>query len=132
MLPTIQVVNEDETINQSEFDKIWPHLRVLARSSPLDKLTLVTGIQVCISLYVCAYIRTRQYLCLVHVCKNMPENVCLRMHTHIILQEYLPCSLISLLMSAGTCTKDKYPRVCAYVYTPTYIYRIAASLRLRQ
>ena len=33
-------------IDQEEFDKIWPHLRVLARSSPLDKLTLVTGIQV--------------------------------------------------------------------------------------
>mmetsp|Transcript_31673 Transcript_31673/g.77666 ORF Transcript_31673/g.77666 Transcript_31673/m.77666 type:complete len:1129 (-) Transcript_31673:386-3772(-) len=40
-----RVVNADETINQKEFDKIWPHLRVLARSSPLDKLTLVTGIQ---------------------------------------------------------------------------------------
>eukprot|EP00283_Hemiselmis_rufescens_P003929 CAMPEP_0173418082 /NCGR_PEP_ID=MMETSP1357-20121228/310_1 /TAXON_ID=77926 /ORGANISM="Hemiselmis rufescens, Strain PCC563" /LENGTH=1081 /DNA_ID=CAMNT_0014380511 /DNA_START=137 /DNA_END=3382 /DNA_ORIENTATION=- len=40
-----KVVNDDETINQPEFDKIWPHLRVLARSSPLDKLTLVTGIQ---------------------------------------------------------------------------------------
>jgi len=40
-----RVVNEDETINQEEFDRIWPHLRVLARSSPLDKLTLVTGIQ---------------------------------------------------------------------------------------
>lgn len=39
-------MNEDESINQEEFDKIWPNLRVLARSSPLDKLTLVTGIQV--------------------------------------------------------------------------------------
>jgi len=40
-----RVVKDDETIDQAEFDKIWPHLRVLARSSPLDKLTLVTGIQ---------------------------------------------------------------------------------------
>jgi len=32
-------------IKQDEFDKIWPGLRVLARSTPLDKLVLVTGIQ---------------------------------------------------------------------------------------
>jgi Ca2+ transporting ATPase len=32
-------------INQDEFDKIWPKLRVLARSTPTDKLVLVTGIQ---------------------------------------------------------------------------------------
>ena len=32
-------------IKQDEFDKIWPNLRVLARSTPLDKLVLVTGIQ---------------------------------------------------------------------------------------
>ena len=31
-------------IDQSEFDKIWPHLRVLARSSPTDKFTLVSGL----------------------------------------------------------------------------------------
>jgi len=30
--------------NQSHFDKIWPHLRVLARSSPDDKLTLAHGL----------------------------------------------------------------------------------------
>jgi len=30
--------------NQSNFDKIWPHLRVLARSSPDDKLTLAHGL----------------------------------------------------------------------------------------
>eukprot|EP00392_Amoebophrya_sp_AT5.2_P004054 g4059.t1 len=31
-------------INQEEFDRIWPTLRVLARSSPTDKYLLVTGI----------------------------------------------------------------------------------------
>lgn len=30
--------------DQVEFDKIWPHLRVLARSSPDDKLTLAHGL----------------------------------------------------------------------------------------
>jgi len=30
--------------DQSNFDKIWPHLRVLARSSPDDKLTLAHGL----------------------------------------------------------------------------------------
>lgn len=30
--------------NQMHFDKIWPHLRVLARSSPDDKLTLAHGL----------------------------------------------------------------------------------------
>jgi len=30
--------------DQSAFDKIWPHLRVLARSSPDDKLTLAHGL----------------------------------------------------------------------------------------
>merc|ERR1711988_1920147 len=30
--------------NQAEFDKIWPRLRVLARSSPEDKLTLANGL----------------------------------------------------------------------------------------
>lgn len=30
--------------DQQEFDKIWPHLRVLARSSPDDKLTLAHGL----------------------------------------------------------------------------------------
>jgi len=38
-------VTDGDEILQDEFDKIWPRLRVLARSSPLDKLTLVTGIQ---------------------------------------------------------------------------------------
>jgi Ca2+ transporting ATPase len=40
-----RVVDENDEINQEEFDKIWINLRVLARSSPIDKLTLVTGIQ---------------------------------------------------------------------------------------
>ncbi|EKX39660.1 hypothetical protein GUITHDRAFT_114157 [Guillardia theta CCMP2712] len=35
----------ERCINQAEFDKIWPKLRVLARSTPTDKLVLVTGIQ---------------------------------------------------------------------------------------
>lgn len=39
-----RVLNTDGSINQPEFDKIWPMLRVLARSSPKDKHTLVTGI----------------------------------------------------------------------------------------
>jgi Ca2+ transporting ATPase len=30
--------------DQARFDKIWPHLRVLARSSPDDKLTLAHGL----------------------------------------------------------------------------------------
>ena len=30
--------------DQTSFDKIWPHLRVLARSSPDDKLTLAHGL----------------------------------------------------------------------------------------
>ena len=30
--------------DQAKFDKIWPHLRVLARSSPDDKLTLAHGL----------------------------------------------------------------------------------------
>ena len=37
--------NPEKFINQDEFDKIWPKLRVLARSTPTDKLVLVTGIQ---------------------------------------------------------------------------------------
>lgn len=39
-----RVLNSDGSINQIEFDKIWPSLRVLARSSPKDKHTLVSGI----------------------------------------------------------------------------------------
>ncbi len=35
----------EKCIIQSEMDKIWPTLRVLARSTPTDKLVLVTGIQ---------------------------------------------------------------------------------------
>mmetsp|Transcript_6507 Transcript_6507/g.15343 ORF Transcript_6507/g.15343 Transcript_6507/m.15343 type:complete len:1163 (-) Transcript_6507:181-3669(-) len=35
----------EKCINQDEFDQIWPKLRVLARSTPTDKLVLVTGIQ---------------------------------------------------------------------------------------
>lgn len=38
-------------IEQERIDKIWPKLRVLARSSPTDKHTLVKG--ACRLLYVC-------------------------------------------------------------------------------
>ena len=40
-----RVLDADGKINQAEFDKVWPTLRVLARSSPEDKLVLVTGLQ---------------------------------------------------------------------------------------
>ena len=40
-----RVTDASGEIIQSEFDKVWSSLRVLARSTPLDKLVLVTGIQ---------------------------------------------------------------------------------------
>jgi P-type Ca2+ transporter type 2B len=40
-----RVVDADGGIVQAEFDKVWPALRVLARSTPLDKYVLVAGIQ---------------------------------------------------------------------------------------
>lgn len=39
-----QVRNADGEITQELLDKIWPRLRVMARSSPTDKYTLVKGI----------------------------------------------------------------------------------------
>jgi P-type Ca2+ transporter type 2B len=39
-----KVLDDDGNLRQAEFDKIWPHLRVLARSSPKDKYTLVSGL----------------------------------------------------------------------------------------
>ncbi|GAB9468777.1 Calcium-translocating p-type atpase, pmca-type [Globisporangium polare] len=39
-----RVLDASGNIIQAEFDKIWPMLRVLARSSPTDKYTLVTGL----------------------------------------------------------------------------------------
>lgn len=39
-----KVLDKNGNIIQAEFDKIWPNLRVLARSSPTDKHTLVSGI----------------------------------------------------------------------------------------
>ena len=39
-----RVVKPDGSIDRIEFDAIWPHLRVLARSSPTDKFTLVSGL----------------------------------------------------------------------------------------
>ncbi|KAF0692779.1 Aste57867_16170 [Aphanomyces stellatus] len=40
-----RVLDGRGNIKQDEFDKIWPKLRVLARSSPKDKYTLVTGLK---------------------------------------------------------------------------------------
>jgi len=39
-----RMVDGKKEFDQAEFDKIWPHLRVLARSSPDDKLTLAHGL----------------------------------------------------------------------------------------
>ncbi|CAH0489952.1 unnamed protein product [Peronospora farinosa] len=39
-----RVLDNNGNIIQSEFDKIWPLLRVMARSSPKDKYTLVAGL----------------------------------------------------------------------------------------
>ncbi|XP_074064992.1 plasma membrane calcium-transporting ATPase 4-like isoform X2 [Macrotis lagotis] len=36
--------NEKGEVQQEQLDKIWPRLRVLARSSPTDKHTLVKGV----------------------------------------------------------------------------------------
>ncbi|CEG47521.1 calcium-translocating p-type pmca-type [Plasmopara halstedii] len=40
----MRVLDGSGNIIQAEFDKIWPSLRVMARSSPKDKYTLVTGL----------------------------------------------------------------------------------------
>jgi Ca2+ transporting ATPase len=40
-----QVTDANGNIKQAEFDRVWPSLRVLARSTPLDKYVLVSGIQ---------------------------------------------------------------------------------------
>jgi len=40
-----RVLRPDDSINQEEFDQIWPTLRVLARSTPSDKFALVRGLQ---------------------------------------------------------------------------------------
>jgi magnesium-transporting ATPase (P-type) len=37
--------NREEELNQDAFDKIWEKLRVMGRSTPLDKHLLVTGLQ---------------------------------------------------------------------------------------
>jgi len=39
-----RMVDGTKEFDQTAFDKIWPHLRVLARSSPDDKLTLAHGL----------------------------------------------------------------------------------------
>ncbi|XP_065196137.1 plasma membrane calcium-transporting ATPase 4-like [Sycon ciliatum] len=39
-----KVRNADGNVDQALLDKVWPNLRVLARSSPADKFTLVGGI----------------------------------------------------------------------------------------
>jgi len=38
-----RVLDQDGNLKQEEIDRIWPYLRVLARSSPTDKYTLVSG-----------------------------------------------------------------------------------------
>merc|ERR1719204_2304495 len=38
------VENENRDVDQKKLDAIWPRLRVLARSQPIDKYTLVKGI----------------------------------------------------------------------------------------
>lgn len=38
-----RVLNEDGSIREEEFLALWPTLRVLARCSPADKYTIVTG-----------------------------------------------------------------------------------------
>ena len=38
-----RVLDDSGNIVQSEFDRVWPPLRVLARCSPSDKLTIVQG-----------------------------------------------------------------------------------------
>ena len=40
----VQVFTKKGKFKQLAFDKIWPYLRVLARSSPTDKYTLVSGL----------------------------------------------------------------------------------------
>ena len=39
-----RVTDANGSIDQEKLDKVWPRLRVLARSSPTDKYTLVDGI----------------------------------------------------------------------------------------
>ncbi|PSC68202.1 calcium-translocating P-type PMCA-type [Micractinium conductrix] len=40
-----RVLNADGSINADEFLALWPQLRVLARCSPADKYTIVTGVR---------------------------------------------------------------------------------------
>lgn len=39
-----KVMSKDGRLNSEAFDQVWPYLRVLSRSSPEDKHTLVTGL----------------------------------------------------------------------------------------
>ena len=43
--PFLRDENGNKILDQSEFDEIWPKLRVLARCQPEDKNTLVSGLQ---------------------------------------------------------------------------------------
>lgn len=45
VLSDVNAEKPERCIIQEKFDEIWPRLRVLARSTPTDKLVLVTGIQ---------------------------------------------------------------------------------------
>lgn len=38
-----RVLDEQGNIRQAEFDGVWEKLRVMARCSPTDKLTIVKG-----------------------------------------------------------------------------------------
>jgi len=52
------VVKKPEVILQDKFDEIWPHLRVLARSSPMDKYVLASGLNESL-LFACPPCRER-------------------------------------------------------------------------
>lgn len=43
-------------MEQERLDKVWPKLRVLARSSPTDKHTLVKGGFILTAIQICIYI----------------------------------------------------------------------------
>eukprot|EP00064_Thunnus_orientalis_P017758 superscaffoldBa00003862_g17844 len=47
----VTTVRVSRTVEQERIDKVWPKLRVLARSSPTDKHTLVKALFMCV--YVC-------------------------------------------------------------------------------
>ena len=44
MIIVEEFIRSGAQVEQALLDKVWPHLRVLARSSPQDKYVLVRGI----------------------------------------------------------------------------------------